>query len=147
MTQHDTCDIMCYEVIRVTTGERIRALRTTAKMTQSELAQHMGISPSAVGMYEQGRRQPDPDIVLKLCRLYDTTADWLLFGSGMAQVPRGDPVDFDALLSKWLSELVAHTGHMYYRTAEGRRFLLTAEAIERLCQAFRIAAEVSLRAQ
>lgn len=138
---------MGHEVIRVTTGKRIRALRAAAKMTQAELAQRLEISPSTVGMYEQGRRQPDPDTVLKLCRLYDTTADWLLFGSGMAQVPPGGPMDIDVLLSKWHEELVSHTGRLFYRTAEGRLLMLTADTIERLYQAVIIAAEVSLRVQ
>jgi len=131
----------------MTTGDRIRALRSAAKMTQSELAQRLGISPSAVGMYEQGRRQPDPDVVLKLCHLYDTTADWLLFGSGMAQVPPGEPVNVELLLAKWRAELAAHTGRLFYQTVEGRRFLLAPDVCERLASAVEIAAEVSLRAR
>jgi len=129
----------------MTTGERIRTLRAAAKMTQSELSQRLGISPSAVGMYEQGRRQPDPETVLKLCRMFQTSADWLLFGEGMAHIQPGEPIDIHILLGRWRSELMAHTGRLFYRTAEGRRMLLNMETVERLCQAINVAAEVSLR--
>ena len=37
-------------------GARIAALRRQAGMNQGELAKKLGISPSTVGMYEQGRR-------------------------------------------------------------------------------------------
>ena len=129
----------------MTAGLRIRSLRAAAQMTQSDLAARLGISPSAVGMYEQGRRQPDPEIVLKLCRLYDTTADWLLFGAGMARVQPGDPMDVGELLEGWRAELTSHAGRLFFKTPEGRRFPLTAEQLERLWQAVRVATEVSLR--
>ena len=37
-------------------GIRIAALRREAGMSQAQLAAQLGISPSAMGMYEQGRR-------------------------------------------------------------------------------------------
>jgi transcriptional regulator with XRE-family HTH domain len=126
------------------TGVRIRTLRAAAKMTQSELASRLAISPSAVGRYEQGRRQPDPEVVLKLCRMFDTTADWLLFGAGPARVQPGDPMDVDALLEKWRAELTSHAGRLFHKTAEGRRFPLTAEQLDRLWQAVRVASAVAL---
>ncbi|MGN1457183.1 MAG: helix-turn-helix transcriptional regulator [Acutalibacteraceae bacterium] len=57
---------------------KIKELRKKAGMTQSELASKLGISPSAVGMYEQGRREPDNQTMLKLCSIFDTTSDFLL---------------------------------------------------------------------
>ena len=60
------------------TGSRIRELRKRAGMTQSELASKLGVSPSAVGMYEQGRREPDNKIIIKLCRIFDVSGDYLI---------------------------------------------------------------------
>jgi len=128
----------------MTTGVRIRDLRVSALMTQSDLARRLGISPSAVGMYEQGRRQPDPEIVLKLCGLFDTTADWLLFGVGAVYVPPGGPMDVDTLLENWRNDLMSHTGRLHYKTNEGRRLPLSSEQVDRLWQAVRVAFEVSL---
>ena len=47
-------------------GPRIAALRRNANMSQAELAEMLKISASAVGMYEQGRREPSLDTVVKL---------------------------------------------------------------------------------
>lgn len=62
---------------------KIKELRTKAGMTQLELAKRLGVSPSAVGMYEQGRREPDNKILLKLCEIFNTTTDYLLGKSGI----------------------------------------------------------------
>ena len=39
-------------------GTRIAALRREAGLSQAELAQRLQVSPSALGMYEQERREP-----------------------------------------------------------------------------------------
>lgn len=41
-------------------GDRLRAAREGLGMTQRELGRLVGISASAVGMYEGGRRRPGP---------------------------------------------------------------------------------------
>ena len=43
-------------------GARIAALRRGANLSQGELAQRLQVSPSAIGMYEQGRREPSGEI-------------------------------------------------------------------------------------
>ncbi len=127
------------------TGTRIRELRMAAHMTQYELSKRLEVSPSAIGMYEQGRRQPDPELILKLCGLFDTTADWLLFGRDGV---KADPVvttDVAALLAQWRRDLAAQTGQLFYTTPEGRRFLMTPEETASLWQAVEVATEVTLR--
>ena len=47
-------------------GERIAFLRGKQGLSQAELARRLNISPSAVGMYEQGRREPPVDILISL---------------------------------------------------------------------------------
>lgn len=59
-------------------GNKIKELRKEVGMTQSELAARLGISSSAVGMYEQGRREPDNDMILRLCSVFGVTSDSLL---------------------------------------------------------------------
>jgi transcriptional regulator with XRE-family HTH domain len=49
-------------------------------MTQAALAKRLGVSPSAVGMYEQGRREPSYDILIALSREFDVTIDYLITG-------------------------------------------------------------------
>lgn len=59
-------------------GKRIRMLRHKSGMTQGDLAKKLEISQSAVGMYEQGRREPPYDLLIKISKLFDVKLDWLL---------------------------------------------------------------------
>ena len=59
-------------------GNKIRELRNGSGMTQAELAAKLGISASSVGMYEQGRREPDSETILKLCSIFGISTDYLL---------------------------------------------------------------------
>lgn len=62
-------------------GARIAALRRQAGMSQAALAQQLGCSASAVGMYEQGRREPPVDLLVQMARLFGVSTDYLLTGS------------------------------------------------------------------
>lgn len=67
-------------------GPRIAALRHAAGISQSELAQMLKISPSTVGMYEQGRREPALDILAAMADIFGVTIDFLVTGkAGSAQ--------------------------------------------------------------
>lgn len=61
-------------------GARIAALRRQAGMNQAQLAKILGISASAVGMYEQGRREPSARMLLALARALGVSVDFLLTG-------------------------------------------------------------------
>lgn len=61
-------------------GARIAALRKEAGMSQAELASRLKISPSAVGMYEQGRREPSVDILVAMAGIFQVSTDYLLLG-------------------------------------------------------------------
>ncbi len=59
-------------------SDKIKKLRQKAKMTQWELGERLGVSASAIGMYEQGRRQPDPKTLIKLSRIFSVSVDEIL---------------------------------------------------------------------
>ena len=61
-------------------GQRIAALRKNARMSQAELARALGVSPSAVGMYEQGRREPAAAMLVRLAEIFQVSTDYLLTG-------------------------------------------------------------------
>ena len=61
-------------------GARIAALRRAAGWNQAELARRLQISPSAVGMYEQGRREPSADTLVELGKVLGVSVDYLLTG-------------------------------------------------------------------
>ncbi len=59
-------------------GNKLKSLRLRAGLTQAQLAGQLNISASTVGMYEQGRREPDNDTLSKLCLALNTSVDYLL---------------------------------------------------------------------
>ena len=69
-------------------GARIAALRRQRSISQAELAGALRISPSAVGMYEQGRREPSIEILIALAEEFGVTLDYLVAGQ-MATVRDG----------------------------------------------------------
>ena len=62
-------------------GDRIRALRTNAGMTQVELANKLNISNSTLSQYESGARTPSDDMKLKIAALFQVSTDYLLSGT------------------------------------------------------------------
>ena len=65
---------------RMMLGARIAALRRSQGWNQAELARRLQISPSAVGMYEQGRREPSAQMLVALARTLGVSVDYLLTG-------------------------------------------------------------------
>ena len=61
-------------------GDRIALLRRGMGWSQTELAQRLHISASAVGMYEQGRREPSLEGLVELAAVFGVSADYMLTG-------------------------------------------------------------------
>ena len=61
-------------------SERLTALRKGKGYSQSQLAQALNLSPSTIGMYEQGRRVPDLGALVALAKLYRISLDYLITG-------------------------------------------------------------------
>lgn len=58
-------------------GERITALRRAKGLNQKQLAEKLSISPSAIGMYEQGRREPSLALIVELAKILSVSTDFL----------------------------------------------------------------------
>ena len=61
-------------------GARLAALRRAAHLSQQALAQAVLVSPSAIGMYEQGKREPSLDRLVALAQVFGVSTDYLLTG-------------------------------------------------------------------
>lgn len=59
-------------------GEKLRHLRKERGLTQQELAEKVMVAPSTIGMYEQGRREPDTSTLSKLSQVLHVSVDYLL---------------------------------------------------------------------
>ncbi len=59
-------------------GDMLKNLRTNAGMTQTELANRLGITKSVVSYYELQERTPSPDVLIRLAGIFRVTTDYLL---------------------------------------------------------------------
>ena len=59
---------------------RISQQRRNLGLSQLQLARELKISPSTMGMYEQGRRTPDLHTLTILSRLFRVSLDYLITG-------------------------------------------------------------------
>ena len=86
-------------------GPRIASLRRYAGFSQGALARRLGISPSAMGMYEQGRRQPSGQLLVAMARELNVTTDYLLTGDP-GTIPGAE---FSRVLESAVSAAEAHS--------------------------------------
>ena len=78
-------------------GQRIAALRRHLGMSQSALAEKIGVSPSAVGMYEQDRREPSLSAMVTMSEVLGVSVDYLLTGRPLTE--RDERILRDTLFS------------------------------------------------
>lgn len=58
--------------------KRLKSLRVEKDLLQLDVAKYLGITKSAYGFYEQGKRKPDFNTVSRLADFYGVTADYIL---------------------------------------------------------------------
>lgn len=61
-------------------ANQIMILRKASGMSQSQLAKQLNVGPRAVGMYEQGRRTPAIDILIRMATRFNMSLDYLVTG-------------------------------------------------------------------
>jgi transcriptional regulator with XRE-family HTH domain len=103
-----------------TIGSRIRELRKTLKLNQSEFASRIGSVQNTITGYETGRREPSNQVIALICREFNVNEDWLRTGEGemlqpvsrdeeiaafMGDVMRGETPDFRRRLMAVLAKL------------------------------------------
>ena len=70
-------DIVYDESLNSAISEILNRIVEISSM-QKEVAEALGISVSCYGGYEQGYREPDLKTLIKLCRFFDVSSDYLL---------------------------------------------------------------------
>ncbi len=58
----------------------IREIRKAKGMTMKQLGKIVGVTESAIGQYEKGKRKPDYEMLLKISEALDSSVDELLNG-------------------------------------------------------------------
>lgn len=88
-------------------GERLAELRKLNDDTQQTLADKLGISVWSIRAWEQGKSYPFSNVLLAICKLYGTSADYLL---GLTDI---DPSDEARKQRQRLTEEEQNEMHRY----------------------------------
>ncbi len=64
---------------------RIRDLREDADLTQEQLVKKLGMHKTTYTNYEQGKREPPFDFIIKIARFYNVSIDYI---AGIIDKPR-----------------------------------------------------------
>lgn len=64
--------------------KRLKELREQKNLTQAQLSKFLNISASTIGMYEQGRRFPDENLLKHISQYFNVSIDYLL---GLTNIP------------------------------------------------------------
>lgn len=57
---------------------RLKELRTSLKLSQSEFATQIGMMQQQYSRYEKGEREPQLKHIRRICKTFNVSADWLL---------------------------------------------------------------------
>ncbi|MDD4316628.1 MAG: helix-turn-helix transcriptional regulator [Clostridia bacterium] len=58
--------------------KRLKEARQEKKLTQAEMANLLNISKTGYAGWEQGRTEPNLDMLSKLCKILNVSADYLI---------------------------------------------------------------------
>jgi transcriptional regulator with XRE-family HTH domain len=112
-------------------GERIKELRKKHKMSRKELGERLGVSVSAIGMYEQGNREPDSAKLEMLCEIFGVTIDYLI-GRKTTQRTLPHSSDIIETFDLMAADILEHGGLMFNGEP------IDNEQVERVVEAMRI---------
>lgn len=59
-------------------SDRLIQLKTDNSLLQKEIAEKLQISVRTYQRYESGERSPDAELIVKMCKFFDVSADYLL---------------------------------------------------------------------
>jgi transcriptional regulator with XRE-family HTH domain len=69
-------------------GNRVKKIRKQKGVSQSTLANALGISTNAISQYETDKRFPDKKTLVEICNFLDVSSDYLL---GLSEIPHPSP--------------------------------------------------------
>lgn len=116
-------------------GNRLKELRKKSGFTQAQLADKLNISASTIGMYEQGRREPDNDTLTKLCIELHTSVDYLL---GVKENTKYSNLNINSALSDFI-EFIENSDNLMFNGQP-----INKNDRRRIADALRIATELSI---
>ena len=59
-------------------SKKLKEMRLEKGLTQKEVAEQLEMSTTCYSGYEQGYREPDLKTLIKICKFFEISADYLL---------------------------------------------------------------------
>lgn len=84
--------------------EKLRELRKEKGISLKELGAEIGVAESTMSLYENGKRQPDYETLLKLAEYFGVTVDYLLRGDDNFERLPEELVILNRNAKKWSHE-------------------------------------------
>ena len=94
-------------------GEKLKTLRTEMGLTQTQVANRVGVVVSAVSAYESGMRYPSYKVLIKLAALYHVSTDFLLGVSNTRSIDVSGLSEEDIAVLQKLSDTIRNKGWGY----------------------------------
>lgn len=116
-------------------GKKLKEVRISHGLTQAQLADKLGVSASTVGMYEQGRREPDNKMLSKICTILNISTDYLL---GHDDYINSYNREVDDIINEFISTIEKRPNLMF----DGKPII--EEDRDKIVAAIRIAASVAI---
>ena len=112
-------------------GKQIKYLRQQQEMTQKQLASHLNVAHNTVSQYEKGVTAPPLDVVVRLAKLFDVSADSLLGISEERDLVEKKFTEQEKILVE-LNEAELRATTLYMRKLLTAREVLPMSPIQRL---------------
>lgn len=85
----DYVNIKCYTLFKllvrrcnINLKNRIKELRNTLHLSQTDFGAKVGVKGNTIGNYEIGLRNPSDAVIFSICREFDVNEQWLRTGEG-----------------------------------------------------------------
>ncbi len=62
----------------MTINEKVKLLREEMGLNGLTTSRLIGINPNVLRFIEVGRNKPSADLIVKICKFFNVSADWLL---------------------------------------------------------------------
>ncbi|WP_047758091.1 helix-turn-helix domain-containing protein [Geobacillus sp. ZGt-1] len=104
-------------------GNRLQELRSKLNMRQEDVAKKIGVGRTTYAMYEQGKREPDYETLLKLADLFEVSTDYLLTGKTVESKKPTNLFFFDTegLTEEEIDEIKKHIEYVKWRAQQERK--------------------------
>jgi transcriptional regulator with XRE-family HTH domain len=84
--------------------DRIKKIRSSAKLTQEQFGSKIGVSQNYIWMLETGAREPGDRTVRDICREFGVSESWLRTGEGDMFIPTSREEEMAKLLKDLMAD-------------------------------------------